>query len=123
MKTVLFLGAAVACLFISNFEIVAKDKSVVNTILNLFGYIIIVIHFAQTLWHKYYVSYNKKAITIRLNRNILEERTFQFKHLKHVVLKGNSIYFDYRNKEEFINLDGFEITDINRIHTLLNQSL
>ena len=69
------------------------------------------------------MSYNRKAITIRLNRNILEERTFQFKHLENVVLKENEIHFDYRNQNEIIDLNDFNTNDINKIIQLLKQDL
>lgn len=120
IKTVLFLGLATACLFISFFEIVALENSLTNRSLNFAGYIIIAIHFIQTLWYKYYVSYNKKGLTIRLNRSILKERTFMYKHLKEVVLESGVISFQYRNNLETINLTDFKTEDRNKVFSLLN---
>ncbi|WP_375239569.1 hypothetical protein [Aurantibacter sp.] len=120
IKTAFFLGLAVACLFISFFEVIAPENSLTNRILNFLGYIIISIHFAKSLWYKYYVSYNKKGLTIRLNRNILQERTFMYKHLKDVVLEKTTISFQYRKNLESIELEGFNLDDINKVHHLLN---
>ena len=123
-KTILLLGIAITCLSIVNFEMLPEEISpILNTGLKLLAYGLIAFHFTKTLWYKYYVSYNRKAITIRLNRNILEERTFQFKHLENVVLKENEIHFDYRNQTEMIVLNGFNTNDINKIVQLLKQDL
>jgi hypothetical protein len=118
----LFLGLAALCMFVSFFELVAPENSLINRLLNFLGYIIITIHFTQTLWYKYYVSYNKKGLTIRLNRNILQERTFMYKHLKDVFLEESTISFQYRNNLESIELEGFKAEDISEIHHLLNST-
>lgn len=116
----LFLGLAAVCMFVSFFEFIAEENSLTNRLLNSLGYLIIAIHFTKTLWYKYYVSHNKKGLTIRLNRNILQERTFMYKHLKAVVLEDTTISFQYRKRKDAIDLEGFKIEDINKIHQLLN---
>jgi hypothetical protein len=120
-KTVWLLGAAIACLFITNLESFYFKYPMQNSGLKWLAYALIVLHFSKTLWHKYYVSYNYKALTIRLNRNILEERTFQYKHVKDVVLKNDIIHFSYRNKTETIALSGFDLNDVTKIVQLLRQ--
>lgn len=120
VKTVLFLSLAVMCFGFSFFEIFTPENSPVNRMLNFAGYIIMAIHFTQTLWHKQQVSYNKKGLTIRKNRNILQERTFMYKYVKDIDLKDKIITFNYRNNPEIIDLSEFEIADVNKVYTILN---
>jgi len=101
------LGIAITLLFLSFFDILEKEPSTINRILSVIAYLILTVHFAQSFWHQYYVSYNKKAVTIRLSRNILKERTFQFKHLSNIIKSNHIIKIQYRNKEEELNLGDF----------------
>lgn len=116
------LGIAIILLFISFFELIGEDGSRLNKICKIIAYGIIALHFAQTLWHKYYVSYNKKGMTIRLNRNLLQERTFQFKHLDSIEEKNGVVSFNYRNQPEEIHLKEFKQEDINKVVQILNKS-
>ena len=114
------LGIAILFLFVSFFEMIDKDPSLLNTSFKITAYLILALHFIQTLWHNYYVSYNKKAITIRLSRNILKERSFQFKYLKEVNKEGHIISLNYRNKKEQIDLNGFDEESQESLFNILN---
>lgn len=116
------LGIAIILIGISFFEILDKEPSKINKICKLIAYFIIAVHFIQTLWYTYYVSYNKKGITFRLSRNILQERTFQFKHLENISEINGLITFKYRTKHEEINLKEFQKEDINKIVKILKTS-
>lgn len=116
------LGIAIMLLGLAFFEILDEGQSELNKLLKAIAYIIIALHFAQTLWYKNYVSYNKKGITIRLSRNILQERTFQFKYLEHITSDNKIITFNYRNKPESLHLNNFNTEDINTLITILKSN-
>jgi len=116
------LGIAIILMGLAFFEVLDEEDSKLNKILTLIAYVMIALHFAQSLWYKYYISYNKKGITIRLSRNILQERTFQFKYLNEINEKDGIITFNYRNKPEEIYLKEFRVDDINKLVQILKES-
>jgi len=116
------LAIAITLLFISYFKILDVEYSKLNKLCKVLAYAIIALHFTQTLWYKHYVSYNKKGITIRLNRNILQERTFQFKYLETISVINGVISFHYRQQPEEIDLSDFQEKDINKVFQLLTNS-
>jgi len=120
-KVAIPLGVAIVCLFVSFFEILEPEPSKLNKILNIVSYGIITVHFIKSLWYNYYVSYNKKAVTIRLSRNILQERTYQFKHLKKVEVNSTLIYLIYREKPEELDVSGFSEDSITKLLSILKQ--
>jgi hypothetical protein len=119
-KTLMFV--AVICFFLGIVGFLGENKAQWYKILQMIGYVAMIIFFARMFYGKYYVGWNKIGITIRLN-SFFSNKSFNFKDVTSTVFENEFLTITKKNGKEIkLDLNGLEETDTRRLFEIIIQN-
>ena len=99
-----------------------ENKAQWYKILQMIGYVAMIIFFARMFYGKYYVGWNKIGITIRLN-SFFSNKSFNFKDVTSTVFENEFLTITKKNGKEIkLDLNGLEETDTRRLFEIIIQN-
>lgn len=119
-KALMFV--AVICFFLGIVGFLGENKAQWYKILQMIGYVAMIIFFARMFYGKYYVGWNKIGITIRLN-SFFSNKSFNFKDVTSTVFENEFLTITKKNGKEIkLDLNGLEETDTRRLFEIIIQN-
>ena len=118
-KTLMFV--AVICFFLGIVGFLGGNKAQWYKILQMIGYVAMIIFFARMFYGKYYVGWNKVGITIRIKSFL--GKSFNFKDVKSTDLQNGILTVVKKNGKKIeLDLSEIEENDVERITEILSEN-